>query len=256
MKLSWKKYLLLTLIPAILGVYLIFSQVIAKPELAEQVSPLPQSTLSPEPTRPLLTPTPIPTPTTKFVNLEIPFTSQAPFGNWSDDREQNGCEEASVLMVMKWKQKQSLSPPEALSKIISSSLYQEERFGTSHDTSAKDTAERIVKGYYHYQNVKVISEPALEDIIKEVTNQHPVIIPANGRLNGNPYYTPPGPERHMMVIKGYDPATHEFITNDPGTRHGANYRYPEKVLYNSIRDYPTGDHIPIQGVKKTMIVIF
>ncbi|MDP3955169.1 MAG: C39 family peptidase [bacterium] len=254
MKWPGKKYLIAASLVLTLGVSLFLFQIILRPEVAEQTSLPTKPTLTPQ-LIPSPTPTAIPTPITQFVNLDIPFTSQAPFGNWSDPREQNGCEEAAVLMVIKWKQKKGLSKQEALSEIIASSLYQEEHFGTSHDTSAKDTAERIIKGYYNYPNVKVKNDITIEDIIEEIMANHPVIIPADGQVNGNPYYTPPGPERHMIVIKGYDPNTREFITNDPGTRHGANYRYPEKVLYNAIRDYPTGVNVPIQGVKKAIIVI-
>jgi hypothetical protein len=47
----------------------------------------------------------------------------------------------------------------------------------------------------------------------------------------------------------------EFITNDPGTKRGFHYRYNEKVLYNAIRNYPTGNHLPIKGEQKTGIAI-
>lgn len=59
----------------------------------------------------------------------------------------------------------------------------------------------------------------------------------------------------MVLIKGYDPATKQFITNDAGTQNGENYRYNETVFFNAIRDYPTGHHVPIVGVEKTMLVV-
>ena len=77
----------------------------------------------------------------------------------------------------------------------------------------------------------------------------------NGQKLGNPFFTAPGPERHMLVVIGYDPEKLEFITNDPGTRQGEAYRYPVNVLWLAIRDYPTGDHEPITEVVKKMIVI-
>ena len=36
----------------------------------------------------------------RFVLLNVPFTSQAPFGEWSDPRHQDGCEEAAALMAV------------------------------------------------------------------------------------------------------------------------------------------------------------
>jgi hypothetical protein len=59
----------------------------------------------------------------------------------------------------------------------------------------------------------------------------------------------------MLVIRGYDPATKEFITNDPGTRKGEGYRYPEQIIYAAWRDYPSGDHEPILNINKNMIVV-
>ena len=59
----------------------------------------------------------------------------------------------------------------------------------------------------------------------------------------------------MIVIRGYDAKTKEFITNDPGTRQGENYRYKSDVLINALRDYPTGNHLPIEAERKAMIII-
>ena len=59
----------------------------------------------------------------------------------------------------------------------------------------------------------------------------------------------------MIIIRGYDPLTKEFITNDPGTRKGELYRYDATVLYEAIRDYPTGYHEIIPHIEKNMIVV-
>ncbi len=59
----------------------------------------------------------------------------------------------------------------------------------------------------------------------------------------------------MLVIRGYDQANKEFITNDSGTRRGELYRYNEEVLYQAIRDYLTGYHKPIDKVEKVMMVV-
>src|SRR5258708_6055306 len=36
------------------------------------------------------------------VLISVPFTSQAPFANWSDPNEESGCEEASMIMAWHW----------------------------------------------------------------------------------------------------------------------------------------------------------
>ena len=211
-----------------------------------QTAPSPQPTLSP-------TPTPAPL---KLIHLTVPFTSQSPFAQWSDPRQQDACEEASALMAMKWVKEESIASKEsALREILAISAYQTSNFGNFHDTSAADTVERIFKGYYNYSNVKSINNITVQDIITALQDGEMVITPMNGRALNNPHFTPPGPERHMIVIIGYDLDTNEFITNDPGIAQGKDYRYPVDVFYKAIRDYPTGDHLPIVGEKKNMIVI-
>ena len=58
------------------------------------------------------------------------------------------------------------------------------------------------------------------------------------------------------MIRGYDSDKGEFITNDPGTKRGELYRYDQDVLYNAIRDYPSGYHKPITRIEKTMILVW
>jgi len=187
--------------------------------------------------------------------LNVPFTPQSPFANWDDIRQQDGCEEASVLMAMRWVDNKQLTLEEAEKEIIAIAEYQKEKYGGAIDTSAKDTESRIIKGYFKYQNSEVKNNINLENIKQEVFKGNLVIVPMDGIKLNNPYYTPPGPERHMVVIRGYDAEKKEFITNDPGTKKGEAYHYPEQHFYDSIRDYLTGDHEPIVDVKKNMIVV-
>lgn len=191
----------------------------------------------------------------KFINLPIPFASQAPTGNWKDPRQQDSCEEASVLMVIKWIKGESLSKEEAEVKLIAISEWEKREYGNFHDTSAKDTLERIIIGYFKYENAHLKNNASLENIKEELAAGNAVIAPMDGQKLNNPYYTAPGPERHMLVIRGYDADKKEFITNDPGTRRGEGYRYNEDHFFSSIRDYPTGYHEPIETVEKNIIII-
>ncbi len=191
----------------------------------------------------------------RFIQQAVPFTVQAPTANWRDPLFQDGCEEAAVLMAARWVQgKTAISVPEALAEIRALAAYSRRTFGTSVDTSARDTA-RLLDGYYGPAAVSVHENVTLDRLRQEVLRGNLVIVPVNGRKLGNPYYTRPGPPRHMLLLIGYDPATKEFITNDPGTRRGKGYRYREDVLFRAIRDYPTGNHLPIRGEPKTIIVI-
>ncbi|NCP17266.1 hypothetical protein CO134_03545 [Candidatus Kuenenbacteria bacterium CG_4_9_14_3_um_filter_39_14] len=192
---------------------------------------------------------------TAITVLDVPFTPQAPHGEWDNPIYQDACEETSALMAIYWLRGKSLTKTEANRKIVDLANWQTENYGEYRDTSAADTVERIFKGYFGYEDVQAKKNISLQDIIDESQKGKLVIVPANGRALANPYYTAPGPERHNLVIRGYDQATDEFITNDPGTSRGELYRYRSAVLFNAIRDYSTGYHLPIEGIEKNMIVV-
>lgn len=185
----------------------------------------------------------------------VPFISQAPTGKWFDARFQDGCEEASVLMAMRWVQGKGLTAVEAEKEIVAMSDYEQKTFGNFHDTSAHDTLEHLVKMYFEHSNAEVRYDISADDIRLELEFGSVVIVPADGRLLGNPYYTPPGPEHHMLVVIGYDPAMDEFITNDPGTRRGEGFRYDAGVFETAIRDYPTGNHEPFLQDRRTAMIV-
>src|SRR4030042_5130713 len=150
----------------------------------------------------------------KNILFAVPFTSQAPFGEWKEPAQHDGCEEASALMVVKWARGEPLTREGAKSEIIAASNYENNQIGEFRDTSIEDTAEIIIKGYFQYSGVEVKNIVSPADIVRELENGNLVIVPANGRALGNPNYTAPGPEKHMLVIRGYDYAQKEFITND------------------------------------------
>ena len=209
---------------------------------------------------PVATPKPTPTPTptpqiTQNILLNVPFTSQAPDGQWSDPIFQNACEEASILIAMRWVNDQPLSKSEVINEITAISNFEERQYGyLPYDLSAADTV-KLIKDYYDYQNVAVKYNITAEDIKKELARGNLVMAPINGQKLHNPFYTQPGPERHMLVIIGYDAATSEFITNDVGTRHGTRYHYQENIFEQALQDYPTGVHVPIESVRTAMIVV-
>lgn len=185
----------------------------------------------------------------------VPFTTQAPYANWSDQRQQDGCEEASALMTVKWAREESLSKDEALAEILGASDYILDKYGEYRDVSLIDTLNWIYKDYFNYHKVSIRYNVSVDDIISELGNGNLIISPMDGQIMGNPYFTPPGPPRHMIVIRGYNKEKNTFITNDPGTRFGENYEYNVETLYGAIRDYPTGYHEKIEKIEKNIIVI-
>ncbi|MCX5726720.1 MAG: C39 family peptidase [Candidatus Saganbacteria bacterium] len=185
------------------------------------------------------------------VDLPVPFLCQAPFGDWSHPW-QDACEEANIIMAMKYVKGEPLTSKSGNFEILDLIEFQVIKYGGHYDLTAKQTV-KLIKDFYKYGKVEVSYEVSIEDIKKNLAEGNIVIAPMAGRLLGNPYYTPPGPAYHMMLFKGYDDRRSEFITNDPGTRHGKDYRFKYAVAYNAIHDW-TGSKETIAEGRKAMIV--
>ncbi len=191
----------------------------------------------------------------KYILLDVPFTSQAPTGNWADPRQQDGCEEAGLLMAWSWVNGvKSLVPKEAEKTIIDMVKFEEQNYGDVPDIDAA-TVVKLMKDYFHYDKITVKYDITIEDIKKELLAGHLVLVPANGQKLGNPNYTGAGPVTHDIVIKGFDDNKQQVITNDSGTRNGKSYVYSYKTIMNAIVDYPTGHHESQAGRPKAMIVV-
>ncbi len=181
----------------------------------------------------------------QIINHQVPFTSQAPLGEWDDLRQQDACEEAVVLMSMAWiEEKNTLTKDIWREKILDLVNFQIENYNEHADTSLEDIVERMFISYFSYNKARIENVLDSEDIILELEKGNLVLVPVNGQVLKNPNFTSPGPERHTVLIKGYDYISQEFITNDPGTRNGADYRYDRNVLFEAIRVYKTGYHEP------------
>lgn len=196
----------------------------------------------------------VPKEISTVMSYNVPFAAQAPFGGWDDPRQQDGCEEMSMIMAMHWVNNTPLTLREAYDELMDIVGWEQDTYGYYEDTSATTTAYTI-QTYYDHEQVYVIHNPAVEDIISALNRNSVVLAPTDGRLLYNPYFTPPGPDRHMVVITGYDMASQEFITNDPGTRRGENVRYTFTTLMNAIVDYPSGKHEKIDSIRKAVIVV-
>lgn len=186
------------------------------------------------------------------IQQTVPFIVQAPFANWKDIDFQNGCEEASIVMAMGWiNGEKTISPTEAKKRILEIIAFENKTLGYSADTDVTDI-EKIFRQYYKYENIKVAKNISIEDIKNELQKGNLVLVPAFGRALKNPNFTQPGPITHMLVIIGYDPVAKEFITNDPGTRNGAGYRYGENVFFSAIWEYSSGKEPPSIPNSETM----
>lgn len=215
------------------------------PEASAQVTPTPKSTAGQKPT---------PTKAAALpaqVNLAVPFTVQAPNANWSEPYGEF-CEEASVLMAMSYIKHQPIPNAATADKeLLAIKAFEDKFFGFYEDTTVAQTAQ-IFREYYKYTKVQTIKDPTVDQIKQAVAAGRLVIIPAAGRDLGNPYFQSPGPLYHMLVIKGYTNKG-KFITNDPGTRHGADYLYDQTVIMNAIHDW-RADHNIEAGAKVILVI--
>lgn len=187
---------------------------------------------------------------------EVPFTSQAPTGNWSELVFQNACEEAVLLMASKWVRREifgGASEREAEIRLITK---EEEKYfpKNAYDISTEDMLF-LAKKLYPEMSISLVHDVTKEDVRDALLNGNIVIVSANGQKLKNPNFTLPGPLYHALLIRGYDHITDEFITNDPGTRKGDGYRYKGAIIFDAMQDYATGYHGELFPHKKMMLVI-
>src|SRR3990167_7998586 len=183
-------------------------------------------------------------------NLKIPFTSQAPYAVW-DHKDEEACEEAALLMAHRYYTGRAISDKDdARSGIDQIIEWEKANLGGVWESTTAAEVARIAKGMLGYQGAHTIANPDVDTIKAAVSAGNPVLVPAAGRELHNPFFKQPGPPYQMLVIKGYD--EDEFITNDPGTRRGADYRYKYTAVLAANHDWNGGD---VGNGAKVMIVL-
>ena len=222
--------------------------------------PKASATLSPEETAATISrPVPVITKKTEIsipeavvvspaVTLSVPFTSQAPYEDWSAPY-QEACEEAALLMIDAYMQGTTLPASVANEKILSlTDAVAKAGYGESMTIAELAT---FVQQWYGFRS-RIIEDVTVESIKEELRAGHPVIVPAAGKELQNPYFSGGGPWYHMLVITGFD--EDEFITNDPGTVLGHGFRYQQDHLLSAIHDW-TGQEQTISEGKKVMLIL-
>lgn len=167
--------------------------------------------------------------------LPVPFTPQAPTGNW-DQLHNEACEEASSLMSAAYfngNKQTTLDPAFVESEITKLTDWETKNFGHQLDTTSAETAKMIEQVYG--LKTKLIADFTEQEVKDALNKNQLVLISENGRLLGNPNYKAPGPVHHMLLIKGY--TKDSIITNDSGTRKGLNYAYSFSTIYNAAGDW-------------------
>lgn len=97
------------------------------------------------------------------LNLDAPFYSQAPNGDWSFPW-QEACEEASTLLAANVYWKHNWSRDEFNTEILKMVDWEKEKFGTYLDTTVAQTAEIL----HEYLKLETITHenPTYDDVVK------------------------------------------------------------------------------------------
>ena len=184
--------------------------------------------------------------------LNVPFTSQAPFGVW-DPLHEETCEEAALIMAEHFIKGTPLTPAIAEAEMQDLVLWEREH-GYSQDVTAMQMAD-IARNKLDIR-ASIRTQVTKQTIIDQLAAGFPVIIPAAGRDLGNPYFSGAGPWYHAIVIIGYRKTwfNEYFITNDPGTKRGAKYEYKVQMVLDAIHDW-VGMNERIREGRKVMIIL-
>lgn len=168
------------------------------------------------------------------VNSAVPFTTQSPYAKW-DDIHNEACEEAVLIMAKYWLDNKEIDKETAEQEILDSVAWQEQNLGGHYDLQVLDIVD-LARRYFNIKKIYYSNVNSLNDIKYQLSKGSLVITPMAGRLLDNPYYKRPGPPYHAVVIKGYNDK--EIITNDPGTRRGADFSYSYDNFFNAIHNWP------------------
>lgn len=168
------------------------------------------------------------------INVNVPFTSQAPNGDWSEPW-QNACEETSIYMVSSFYANDPIKREQAVAKIKEILKVKNEGIKVSKDESLATISQLIVDLDLPW-TTQLVSDPMKDDLKNELVAGHPIIVPVYAPALKSPYYVSGGPDYHVLVLTGYDDADGVFIVNDPGTKDGEGLRFPYDTFMSAIHD--------------------
>lgn len=174
-----------------------------------------------------------------FVNLPVPYTSQAPFGDWREPWK-NACEETSITMIDYFyggkHPGRTIEKHKARASIARAVQIKNNAYGKSLDENAKKIAS-LINNFFPYEAF-VVENPTISQLKHEIDVGHPVIMVTYGKRLKNPYFVNGGSWYHVFVISGYDDKTKDFIVQEPGLlTKGLDYRYSYETIANAMHDY-------------------
>lgn len=178
------------------------------------------------------------------VQLPVPFTTQAPTGNWGPKFYQEACEEASAVMVHAYlagNHSGALDPRQAdaeLHALVQAEI--DNGMGDGYKDLTMPEVGELMKRVYGF-SYKVM-EASRDNIRQQLALGRPVIVPVmtHGLNNSNyPGYRDHYEQQgwsvyHVLVIKGYDAAG--VTLNDPGIGRGQDNKISYDGLFYAIDD--------------------
>jgi uncharacterized protein YvpB len=171
------------------------------------------------------------------VSLPVPFTPQAPLGDWAT--HQHTCEEASLTMVDRY-----LHGDHSGSLIDGQTANAEINQITQWKPAQDLTTEQVGEVAQKYMGwaYKVMDATRL-NMKGQLALGRPLIVGVRTHGLGNPnypgyssHYEQPGwSVSHYLVVTGYDDTDH-YILNDPGLTRGHGYHITYDQLMHAIDD--------------------
>lgn len=171
-------------------------------------------------------------------DLEVPFTAQAPEGDWSEPW-QNACEETSILMVDGFYEGEDPNREEEKTRILEILKTKKEEIKISKDESL-ETISELINSLDLNWTTTIKTNPTVDELIEELANNRPIIVPVFAPELPNPYYD--DVDYHVMVLVGYDQEQEVFLVNDPGTQYGEGLSYDYDTLMAAIHDLNSKDY--------------
>ena len=174
------------------------------------------------------------------LRLAVPFTTQAPLGDWA--KHQESCEEANLAQIHAyWTGDNSavLDPGIADRTINGLVNWQVKNWGSEDDLTDVRLGQ-LAEAYYGYAyEVLPLTDQAMHEQLKA---GHPVILGVTTHGLGNPrypgyaaHYLQPGYSvSHFITIVGYDGSS--YVLNDPGLTPGRGYHVEYSQLQFAINN--------------------
>jgi hypothetical protein len=200
---------------------------------------------------------PSPAPLPERLLLQVPYTTQAPAGNWA--QRQHTCEEANLTMLSAYWQRDPsvVIDPHAADTTISALVsWQVQQWGSKNDLTDTRLGE-LAKQYYGYGYMLVPNTP--QAVREQIAAGHPLIAGVRTHGLGNPNY--PGYSSHFeeqgwsvshyVLVIGYD--TDGVWLNDPGITKGRGYHISWAQLAHAIDDLT--QHEPALSEGQVLLVV-